>query len=159
MGEVPARFVELINTVTSSIAGRALDADLEADLQARYPPGSSLFDELQSLCRQGRNQGWLCTREMGGLRFGRAVKPGPGTHSFSVDVVEMNDIVGPEHRHPNGEIDLIMPDDESESAMFDGAPRGWKVYAPDTVHSPTVTGGRALILYLLPEGSIQFTAA
>ena len=42
-------------------------------------------------------------------------------------------------------------------ARFDGAPAGWKVYPPGSAHRPTVTGGRALILYLLPEGRIEFT--
>ena len=31
------------------------------------------------------------------------------------------------------------------------------VYGPDSVHSPTVTVGQALILYLLPDGAIDFT--
>ena len=34
---------------------------------------------------------------------------------------------------------------------------GWKVYAPGSDHFPTVRGGRALVLYLLPAGAIQFT--
>ncbi|HEY9572759.1 MAG TPA: DUF4863 family protein, partial [Pusillimonas sp.] len=54
-----------------------------------------------------------------------------------------------------GEIDLIMP--LEGDARFDGAPAGWLVYGPGTVHSPTVSQGRALILYLLPEGRIEFT--
>jgi hypothetical protein len=72
-----------------------------------------------------------------------------------VDVVDMDDVAGPHHRHPNGEIDLIMPLDGP--AQFDGQPAGWMVYGPDTAHSPTVTGGRALVLYLLPQGQIEFT--
>jgi hypothetical protein len=67
----------------------------------------------------------------------------------------MNDLAGPHHRHPKGEIDLIMPIDPG--AKFDGQPAGWLVYGPDSAHSPTVTGGRALVLYLLPEGQIEFT--
>ncbi len=33
---------------------------------------------------------------------------------------------------------------------------GWLVYSPDTAHSPTVSEGRALVLYLLPQGAIEF---
>jgi hypothetical protein len=33
------------------------------------------------------------------------------------------------------------------------------VYEAGSAHHPTVTEGRALVLYLLPQGSIQFTAA
>jgi hypothetical protein len=157
MMEVPHSFVELVTTITAAIDGRPLNVELESHLNERFPAEGPVFAEIEALCREGREQGWLCAREMGGIKFGRAVKAGPETHGFSVDVVEMNEIVGPEHRHPHGEIDLIMPDDES--AAFDGSPRGWKVYGAHTVHSPTVSGGRAMILYLLPQGSIEFTGA
>ncbi len=157
MVEVPARFVELIATVTGSIAGRAIDETMGATLNAAFPPGGPLLDELESLCRQGCVDGWLCAREQGGIKFGRPVKPGPMTHGFSVDVVEMNDVVGPHHRHPHGEIDLVMPFDGT--AAFDGVHKGWKAYPPDSAHRPTVTGGKALVLYLLPQGAIEFTRA
>lgn len=74
---------------------------------------------------------------------------------MSVDVVDMDDVVGPHHRHPNGEIDLIMP--QRGNALFDGHGAGWLVCPPGSAHHPTVSGGRALVLYLLPEGSIEFT--
>lgn len=56
---------------------------------------------------------------------------------------------------PGGEIDMIMP--ITDGARFDGSPRGWKVYGPDSAHRPTVSGGAALVLYLLPDGQIEFT--
>ena len=56
-----------------------------------------------------------------------------------------------------GEIDLIMPLDDSPGASFDGRPAGWCVYGPGSAHRPTVAQGRALVLYLLPEGQIKFT--
>jgi hypothetical protein len=89
------------------------------------------------------------------IRYGRVIKPGPETHGFSVDVVEMRDCAGPHHVHPNGEIDLVMPLDGR--AAFDGQGAGWKVYEAGSDHFPTVRGGRALVLYLLPGGAIQFT--
>ena len=67
----------------------------------------------------------------------------------------MDSIIGPHHRHPEGEIDLIMPLDEV--AEFDGRGAGWLVYPPGSAHCPTVSEGRALVLYLLPQGSIEFT--
>ena len=67
----------------------------------------------------------------------------------------MTSIAGPHHAHPNGEIDLIMPLDDD--ARFDGRPAGWLVCPPGSAHRPTVSGGRALVLYLLPQGSIEFT--
>ena len=33
----------------------------------------------------------------------------------------------------------------------------WLVYPPGSAHRPTVRPGRALVLYLLPEGRIEFT--
>ena len=42
-------------------------------------------------------------------------------------------------------------------AIFDDHGAGWVVYGPGSSHNPTVTDGRALVLYLLPEGKIEFT--
>jgi hypothetical protein len=67
----------------------------------------------------------------------------------------MENIAGPHHVHPQGEIDLIMPVDGD--ALFDGRPAGWLVCPPGSAHRPTVTRGRALVLYLLPNGEIEFT--
>ena len=47
----------------------------------------------------------------------------------------------------------------SGAATFDGRGAGWLVYEPGSAHVPTVSGGRALVLYLLPQGAIEFTAA
>ena len=109
----------------------------------------------------------MCAREAGGIRYGRVLPATDATHGFSVDVVDMTDIAGPHHVHPTGEIDLVMPlagpgDDglvAGGDARFDGQAAGWKVYPPGSAHRPTVTGGRALVLYLLPDGAIQFTKA
>jgi len=148
-------FTSLIATLTATLQGRPLDASLADALNHEHPPGTPLFDAIFAACRQGVADGWMCSREANGIRYGRVVKPGPQTHGFSVDVVEMNDCAGPHHAHPNGEIDMVMPLDGD--ARFDGQPAGWKVYGPGTAHRPTVRAGRALVLYLLPEGAIEFT--
>ncbi|HKE42723.1 MAG TPA: DUF4863 family protein [Casimicrobiaceae bacterium] len=150
-------FTELVSTITRQIQGRSLDRALEQDLNQRFPPESALFRSLSGACREGIAAGWMCNREAGGIKYGRVVKPTETTHGFSVDVVEMDNIAGPYHRHPNGEIDMIMP--LSGSAAFDGRSSGWLVYGPGSAHSPTVTGGKALVLYLLPQGAIEFTDA
>ena len=95
----------------------------------------------------------------GGIRYGRIFKSSPELHGFSVDVVDMQDIAGPHHAHPLGEIDLIMPmgDTNCGNGQFDNRSAGWLVYPPGSAHRPTVTQGRALVLYLLPEGRIDFT--
>ena len=99
----------------------------------------------------------MCQCEAGGIRYGRVLAAEDDLQRFSVDVVDMNDVVGPHHRHPQGEVDLIMP--LEGQATFDGHPAGWCVYPPDSAHRPTVRQGRALVLYLLPEGQIEFTRA
>lgn len=149
-------FKALISELTATIAGRPLDAALEADLNTRYPAGSAAFRDIVEACKAGVAEGWMCSREAGGIRYGRVIKAGDETHGFSVDVVDMDDVVGPHHRHPNGEIDLVMP--LTEDAKFDGRGAGWMVYGPGSAHPPTVSGGRAYVLYLLPGGAIEFTS-
>lgn len=151
----PASFVAQIAGVTGAIGSRPLGPELEDWLNEHFPAGGDWFEATARLCRTGCEEGWLCGREAGGIKFGRALPAGEATHGMSVDVVEMDDVVGPHHSHPNGEIDLIMP--ISGAARFDGSGAGWKVYGPNSAHHPTVTGGNALVLYLLPEGAIEFT--
>jgi len=97
----------------------------------------------------GGEAGALLTKEVGGIRFGRLAKDHEG---FSLDLVEM-DRAGPPHRHPRGEIDLCLA--VEGDPRFDGEPEGWVVYGADSVHTPTVTGGRMRILYLLPGGAFE----
>ena len=105
------------------LAGAPLDAALEAHLNADFGPGSETYDALFDACKTGVADGWLCNREGGGIRYGRVLKASDATHGYSVDVVDMNDLAGPHHSHPNGEIDLIMP--LTPGARFDGCPAGW----------------------------------
>ena len=150
-------FQQLISRVTGEIANRPLDTALESWLNAEHGAGSDLYQQIFDACQIGVRDGWLCNREGGGIRYGRVLKATDATHGFSVDVVDMHDIAGPHHVHPNGEIDLIMP--LSGDACFDGRPAGWCVYEAGSAHSPTVSRGRALVLYLLPQGAIEFTPA
>ncbi len=151
----PQSFVDLMASITDRIAGKHLDKQLEAELNAEFPADGPAFRDVFDACRAGVAAGWMCNREGHGIRYGRVLKPSDVTHEFSVDVVEMEDIKGPHHKHPNGEIDLIMP--LSPGARFDGCGAGWLVYGPGTAHSPTVSEGNALVLYLLPGGAIEFT--
>ena len=148
-----AQIVEL----SAAIAGRPVDAALDAWLNAEHGAQCHTYAALKASCEQGVAEGWLCNREGGGIRYGRIFKPADDLQGFSVDVVDMRDIAGPHHVHPLGEIDLVMPLDEG--ATFDGRPAGWLVCPPGSAHRPTVAQGRALVLYLLPEGRIDFTAS
>ena len=151
----PAEFRTLLAQTTARIAGRPLDAELDAWLNAEWGAHTEPYRALKAACEAGVAAGWLCDREGGGIRYGRIFKPADDLHGFSVDVVDMNDIAGPHHAHPTGEIDLILPIERD--ALFDGRPAGWCVYPPGSAHQPTVSQGRALVLYLLPQGRIDFT--
>jgi len=151
----PEQFRADIAALTVQLQGRALDTALDAWLNAEHGPASATYARLKAGCEAGVAAGWLCNREGGGIRYGRIFKPADDLHGFSVDVVDMQDLAGPHHSHPLGEIDLVMPI-EGE-ARFDGRPAGWLVYPPGSAHRPTVSQGRALVLYLLPQGQIQFT--
>lgn len=149
-------FRDLVAKLTGEIAGRPLDQALDAWLNQQHGVDSTIYQQLKAACVQGVNEGWLCKYEAGGLRYGRIFKPAEDLHGFSVDVVDMKNVAGPHHVHPEGEIDLIMPLDEG--ALFDGRPAGWMVTPAGSTHRPTVSKGRALVLYLLPKGRIEFTA-
>ena len=151
----PEQFRDMMSSITEWIQGRPLDKQLETELNDRFAANSKIFQGVFNACREAVVAGWMCNREAAGIRYGRVIKPEPGTHGFSVDVVEMDNIKGPHHRHPNGEIDMIMP--LTPGAKFDEHDAGWLVYGPGSAHSPTVSDGKALVLYLLPQGVIEFT--
>jgi hypothetical protein len=153
----PQEFQALLRPMAECIRGKALDKALEAELNRAFPGDGNAVRAIEHACRDAIAAGWMCNREAGGIKYGRVVKPEPELAGCSVDVVEMESVKGPHHRHPNGEIDLIMP--VAAGAKFDGHGAGWLVYGPGTAHHPTVTDGKALVLYLLPEGAIEFTRA
>lgn len=150
-----AAFHQALADLTGQIAERSLNAELAEWLNQAHGATSATYQTLKAACIQGVAEGWLCEREGAGIRYGRVFKAEDALHRFSVDVVDMHNIAGPHHSHPNGEIDLIMP--LEGEATFDGHPAGWCVYPAGSAHYPTVAHGRALVLYLLPEGQIQFT--
>jgi len=128
---------------------------LHALLDEQLPPNGDWFQQVHDACTAAIQEGWMCKHEAGGIQYGRVIKPSEATHLLSVDVVRMENIKGPHHRHPNGEVDLVLP--ITADAKFDGVGRGWVVYPPESAHHPTVTDGAALVLYLLPGGAIEFT--
>jgi hypothetical protein len=149
------KFQNLISHVTSSIGNLPLDKNLQQMLNEKFPFDSEIFKNIENACHAGIQSGDLCVNEYGGIKFGRAIKECSELNQFSVDLVDMTDVVGPHHSHPHGEIDLIMP--ITQEAKFDGHGAGWLVYESNSAHKPTVIKGRALVLYLLPNGSIEFT--
>ena len=163
MSSTPAQdqFRQDLAALTAQIASRPLDQALDAWLNFEHGAGSVTFQRIAEGCKTGVAEGWLCNRlqqtDRGVIKYGRIFKPADDLHGFSVDVVDMADIAGPHHAHPLGEIDLLMP--LEGDVLFDGRPAGWIVKEPGSAHRPTVTQGRALVLYLLPQGQIEFTKA
>jgi hypothetical protein len=155
MAQAQSRFKTRLAAITAQIYNRPLNSALDEWLNANLGTGTPAYRELKQSCEEGVAQGWLCKYEGGGLRYGRIFKPSDDLHGFSVDVVDMANVAGPHHVHPQGEIDLIMPIEGD--ATFDGRPAGWLVCPPGSAHRPTVSQGRALVLYLLPNGEIEFT--
>lgn len=118
----------------------------------RGPKARALNAVLIGLLEQGR----IAERGEMPVKYGRVTKALPESNEFSIDVVHM-DGPGPHHRHPGGEVNYCVALD-GEPRFDDHAP-GWVVLPPGSAHVPTVTGGRMLIVYLLPKGQIEFTRA
>lgn len=148
-------FNDLMSRVAAAIGEDPLDGALADKLNDTFPEGGEDFFMLSSLCEQGEAEGWLCAREHSGIKFGRPIKPASHAGKFSVDVVRMKDIAGPHHIHTTGEIGAVIP--IAGDPKFDDFDSGWYVYAPGSDHHPTVSGGDAYVVYLLPEGAIEFT--
>jgi hypothetical protein len=150
-----AEFTTLLKPVTDAVAGQPVDKALEDRLTAAIAPDGEIFAGIEAACHAAIEAGWMCAEGEGTRRFGRVIEPSAETHDLSVDVVDMTDLRGGHHAHPTGEVLMIMPQDDG--AQFDRRGRGWLVYEPGSAHRPTVRGGRALVLYLLPDGRINWT--
>ena len=87
----------------------------KAGMHEPIGPRSDLYSQLKAACEAGAAAGWLCDRQSGKVRFGRIFQPADDLHGFSVDVVDMNEGVGPHHAHPRS---LVMP--QEGDAKFDG---------------------------------------
>ncbi|MGD8419460.1 MAG: DUF4863 family protein [Gammaproteobacteria bacterium] len=148
-------FQKLLEPVTDFASGQAVDPVLAGELNRRFPHDGETFRAIEAACHEAISAGWMCVQGSRGRRFGRVIEPGEATGRLSVDVVDLENIVGPHHRHPTGEICMIMP--VTRGARFDGMDRGWCVFEPGSDHRPTVTDGEALVLYMLPDGKIEFT--
>ncbi len=148
-------FRGLLKPVTDFVSSRAVEAALADQLNQQFPPGGDTFEAIEAACHEAIAEGWMCAQGSAGRRFGRVIEPAEETGGLSVDVVDLENIVGPHHRHPTGEVCMIMP--ITGSALFDDMPRGWCVFEPGSAHCPTVTQGQALVLYMLPGGEIEFT--
>jgi len=148
----------LLQTFAPLIAAAA-DLDLSdtaaarAELNQRFDPGSEEARSLNASLVEHLEAGRIAERGELPVCWGRVTKALPESRDLSIDVVHMNG-PGPRHRHPRGEVNYCIALEGEPT--FDGQPAGWVVMPPDSVHVPTVAGGRMLIVYLLPGGEMEF---
>ena len=130
------------------------DADAAcAELEKRFNPTSDEAQALNAALKALLADGAIADRGELPVKWGRVAKATDESRDFSIDVVHMNG-AGPRHRHPNGEVNWCVT--LSGEPAFEGQSNGWVVMAPDSVHVPAVTGGEMLIVYLLPQGAMEF---
>ncbi len=138
-------------------AAHALDltqpALARATLTQRFDPTSPAAAALRTSLLRLYEEGKIAQNGALPVRWGRAAKATPQTLDQSIDVVVMNG-PGPLHRHPRGEVNYCIA--LEGDPRFDGQPAGWVVFPPESRHVPTVSGGTMLIVYLLPQGQIEF---
>jgi len=148
-----SQLLQSILPILKFIKDKDIDSNLAKDLEKYFPIESKYMQQIKLNCISGIREGWLCPRGGNNLSYGRLVKTSIDTNNFGIDTVDMKG-TGPGHLHPLGEIDLCFSLEGNPS--FDGNDEGWTVYPPNTWHIPTVTDGRMVILYFLPDGAIKF---
>jgi len=131
-------------------------AALVAALAQEFPLDHPQVRAVEALVRRGVSEGWLCDRGEPDARFSRVAKPDPRTRGMSVDIVSLAG-AAVRHTHPKGELTLGFAV-EGDAPRFDGQPPGWTFHGPGSTHTPEVTGGRMLLLYVLPDGAVQWHA-
>jgi hypothetical protein len=148
-----SQLLQSISPILDYIKDKEIDAKLAEGLKNSFPIESKYMQQIKLDCKSGIDEGWLCPRDGTNLSYGRLVKTSRDTNNFGIDTVDMKG-QGPGHLHPLGEIDLCFSLEGNPT--FDGNTEGWTVYPPNTWHIPTVTNGRMVILYFLPDGAIKF---
>lgn len=150
-----ARFIATLGPVIDAAARRPWDDALAAWLTETFPPGGPVFERIREAVADGVERGWMGLQGDDNRKGARVVEPTPDTRGYSVDVVEIADIVGPHHSHPRGELCAVIA--VTPGARFDGNPEGWAVYPPGSAHYPSAEGGRLQVMFLLPGGEIAYT--
>jgi hypothetical protein len=123
------------------------------ELNARLDPASERARALEDALKELFAAGKIADRGLPPVRFGRVAKASPQSLELSIDVVVMEG-PGPLHSHPQGEVNYCLPLEGTPS--FEGQTHGWVVMPPGSSHVPAVSGGKMLIVYLLPRGAIEF---
>ncbi len=128
-------------------------AAAEATLTERFDPAGEDAKALRERLLALLDAGEIAENGELPVQWGRAAKATPESNDFSIDVVLMNG-AGPRHTHPTGEVDYCIPLEGQPS--FEGCEQGWVVMPAGSTHVPAVENGTMLIVYLLPQGAIEF---
>jgi 2-hydroxylaminobenzoate mutase len=154
-GPHKAELIQLLRSLFDDIRAMPLDAALEARLNSKYGDGTESYARLARLLKLGVEEGWAAYADIEGTdyRRGRIAEPSHETSNMSVESGLLRNVKGQYHCHTNGEINMIIP--LEEGAQFCGHGAGWRVFPPMSEHFPTVTG-RALMMYFLPGGEIEY---
>jgi len=158
---MPATAQSLLAQLDAPMAAAARNdlsdpAAARAALERAWPAHGPAAQALRAQLVQAVADGVICDRGGEAIRYSRLCKPDATPHGVSVDFVWMTG-PGIHHRHPRGEVNLCFA--VEGQPRFDGQPEGWVVFAPDSRHVPTVTGGRMLIVYFLPGGAVEWINA
>lgn len=151
---VLANIRDQLRPLTKWLNGRKLNKQLSRDLGRRFPMSDPNIVKLLNSLREGFGAGRLGKRVDPKTVYQHIADAAAEHSQYSIDAVVLTNVKGGRHRHPRGEIDLVIP--LQDEARFDGKGEGWLVYPPNSRHSPTVTGGSAIVLFLLPNGEMAF---
>jgi hypothetical protein len=148
----------IVHRVLNYIGDRPFDAELEFQLNRRFGPCSGTYEAIARLLTLGLEESWVAYAPVEGAGYhrGKIAEPTNETARMSIETALLCNVKGQYHSHTRGEIDMIIPIDSS--AQFCGHGAGWVVYPQLSEHFPTVTGGKALIMFFLPNGEIQYKA-
>lgn len=156
-GDHKPELVRRLDELIAFIGDRPLDQALEDNLNDEFGPQTERFSEIKRLVRVGIDESWACYQVIDGedYRRGRIGVSNDSTHDFVIESARLRNVKGNYHLHPLGEINMIQPVDPT--GTFCGSGEGWKVFAPNTKHYPTVAGGTVTFIFLLPKGKIEYT--
>ena len=82
----PTEFHEQITQLAAQLAGRPLDANLNAWPNSEHRTESTAYQQLKQACITGVAKGRLCDCEGSDIRYGRIFKAADDLHGFSIDV-------------------------------------------------------------------------
>ncbi|MDL2402525.1 DUF4863 family protein [Rhizobium mayense] len=168
--ELIRRSIDFLKVVKDMTPG----AELERWLNLTYGPDTQLYQDLARLIRLGVEDGWAANEEISGAdyRRSRIAEPSAETFHFSITAVYMNskapcpfpdeeddDVLrGQYHGHPYGELNLVVPLDESAElrGLQGWQGPGWTAPDPGSKHYPEVKGGALIALFYLPAGRISY---